>query len=214
VTRPGTGTRGGAATDGARTAALGTPAVRVPKDAREGAPRDVALQPVSRVLWIERDHLRANAWNPNRVAPPELALLALSLLEDGWTSPIVVTPDHEIVDGYHRWLVAAHPRVAALTGGLVPVVTIEASAAGRRLATVRHNRARGAHHVLAMAELVDDLVHEEQMDPDEVGTRLGMEPEEVQRLLERGSIVARGGSDRLSQAWAPDASEREREAQR
>ena len=46
--------------------------------------------PVDCVLWIKQDEIHANSYNPNRVAPPEMALLERSISEDGYTQPIVV----------------------------------------------------------------------------------------------------------------------------
>ena len=60
-------------------------------------------QPLDKITWIDRDKLKPNNYNPNKVAPPELKLLKISILEDGWTQPIVVNPDYTIVDGFHRW---------------------------------------------------------------------------------------------------------------
>lgn len=91
------------------------------------------------------------------MAPPELELLKTSILADGWTQPIVVLPDMTIVDGFHRWTVSADPRIRAMTGGLVPVVVIEADPLHRMASTVRHNRARGTHAVLRMAEIVRSM---------------------------------------------------------
>ena len=167
----------------------------------------IADQPVSGLTWVARDTLRANTWNPNHQAPTEMALLRLSILENGWTQPIVARGDGEIVDGYHRWRVAADPDVAALTDGLVPVCYL---VAGRddittRMATIRHNRARGSHHVLRMADLVADLV-EHGAEPADIATRLGMEDEEVRRLLDRGKMTVRGANPdgAFSPAWVSD----------
>lgn len=87
-------------------------------------------QPIANVCWYPREILRANAWNPNHVAPPELKLLRTSILEDGWTQPIVVGPTDEedvfeVIDGFHRWLISDDPDVWRLTEGLVPVVVLD-----------------------------------------------------------------------------------------
>ena len=47
-------------------------------------------QPVGKVKWVDRNELNANDYNPNFVAPPELELLKTSIMEDGWTQPIVI----------------------------------------------------------------------------------------------------------------------------
>lgn len=166
--------------------------------------RGISHQPIRHVEWVSRDLLHANGYNPNHVAPPELRLLKLSILEDGWTQPIVARADGEIVDGFHRWLVAADPAVAALTDGLVPVVRLRPVSLGQQmLATIRHNRARGSHHVLKMAEIVRDLVDGEGMAMAEVEQRLQMEDEEVDRLYDRGGIVVRAGREEFNHGWVP-----------
>jgi len=107
----------------------------------------------------------------------------------------------EIVDGYHRWLVAADPKVAALTGGLVPVVLLgETDEAHARMSTVRHNRARGTHAVLGMADIVAALLAA-GMSEDEIGRRLQMDDEEVDRLADRGEMVKRGRAAGFGQGW-------------
>lgn len=161
-------------------------------------------QPVSRVRWEPRGKLKANSYNPNAVAPPELELLKTSILEDGWTQPIVVLPDLTIVDGFHRWTVSADPRIRALTGGMVPVVVIEADAVHRMMSTVRHNRARGTHAVLRMAEIVEGMVRA-GLPAAEICDRLGMEDEELERLLDRAGMPTRGVGDavKFGRAWVP-----------
>ena len=55
------------------------------------------------------DDVRGNDYNPNKVAPPELRLLKLSIHKDGFTMPVVVAHDgkgHVVVDGFHRRQVA------------------------------------------------------------------------------------------------------------
>lgn len=164
-------------------------------------------QPVSNVRWEPRGKLRSNAYNPNAVAPPELELLKLSILEDGWTAPICCLPDLTIVDGFHRWTVSADPRIRAMTGGLVPVVVIEADPVHRMMSTIRHNRARGTHAVLRMAEIVRSMAST-GIPATEICQRLGMEAEELERLLDRSGMTVRGSRDAVNfgRAWVPGRS--------
>ena len=165
-------------------------------------------QPVSRIEWVPRESITANDYNPNVQPPPEHRLLKISLLEDGWTQPIVVVDDGTdkpvIVDGEHRWRCAADPEVSALTGGLVPVVRIRADRAHRIMSTVRHNRARGEHAVLPMATAVRELLEIGQSIED-VCFLMQMEPEEVDRLADRAGMperVSRDGAE-FSKGWVP-----------
>lgn len=160
-------------------------------------------QPISAVEWVSRDELKPNDYNPNRVAPPELELLKISILEDGWTQPIVATPAGEIVDGFHRWTVSADPEIAALTDGLVPVVrTQPRDDSSQRMATIRHNRARGTHGVLDMSKIVQSLI-EAGISQQEIEARLKMESEEVVRLAMRQGIPKTDiiQDHEFSQAW-------------
>ena len=57
----------------------------------------------------------------------------------------------------------------------------------QQMATIRHNRARGTHGVLEMSNIISDMV-EQGVSGDEIAVRLGMEKEEVVRLLFRSGI--------------------------
>ena len=150
-------------------------------------------QPLNYIEWVARETIRPNDYNPNKQPPPEFRLLKVSILQDGWTQPIVVFGD-VIVDGEHRWQVSADPDIAALTGGLVPIVRITGDINHRMMSTIRHNRARGEHGVLPMAEIVRSLL-DGGMDSESVQSLLQMEQEEVTRLAERGEAGCRGEDD-------------------
>lgn len=165
--------------------------------------KGVTKQPVAKVQWMPREKLKPNGYNPNRVAPTEMKLLKISIMEDGWTQPIVVNPDMTIVDGFHRWTVSGDPDVRKMTNGLVPVVVTQPADEGsQQMATIRHNRARGTHGVLDMAKIVQGMI-EAGTSQQEIERRLQMEPEEVIRLAARvgipkSKIVQDAG---FSKAW-------------
>lgn len=145
-------------------------------------------QPINTVIWRSRDTLKANDYNPNRVAPPELKLLKISILSDGWTQPIVINNDYTIVDGFHRWTVSGDPEVSALTDGLVPTVMLQGKTrADKQMATIRHNRARGTHIVVEMSNIVKEMI-DQGLTGKEIQEKLQMEKEEVIRLLQRSGI--------------------------
>ena len=164
-----------------------------------------AAQPVSNVRWVPWDTLRANDYNPNQQAPPEYRLLKVSILASGWTQPLVIRDDGEIVDGFHRWLlVDRDPEVRKLTEGFVPVVVLrETDPAEQRMATIRHNRARGVHAVIPMADIVRDLVDDYGVDPAQLEDLLQMDFEEVDRLYDRGEMTKRGASAEFNKGWVP-----------
>ena len=163
------------------------------------------LQPLDTIEWVTRDSLTANDYNPNHVARPELALLKLSLLADGWTQPIVARTDGEIVDGFHRWTLAADPDIAAMTDGLVPVVRLSGSlsASHQMASTIRHNRARGIHGIMPMSDIVRSLLDEHDLSPKDLQKILGMDAEEVDRLADTTGMTERGSQDDFNKGSKP-----------
>lgn len=62
-------------------------------------------EPVDFVRWVKNDYIKANDYNPNSVAPPEMELLRVSIMSDGYTQPIVTFNEEKqitVVDGFHR----------------------------------------------------------------------------------------------------------------
>ena len=163
-------------------------------------------QPINNVQWIHRDELKPNHYNPNSVAPAELRLLKISIKEDGWTQPIVANPDKTIVDGFHRWTVSRHKEIFKLTNGLVPVVFVTPKdEASQMMAIVRHNRARGTHAVLKMADIVTSMIGE-GLSMEEISERMQMETEEVVRLANRNGIPKTDivKNKEWSNSWVPE----------
>jgi ParB-like chromosome segregation protein Spo0J len=143
--------------------------------------------PVYGVKAVPIDKVQANSYNPNAVAPPEMALLELSIWEDGFTMPVVCyyLPDqdvYEIVDGYHRYTVLkTSDRIRERENGLLPVVVIDKDISNRMASTIRHNRARGSHSIELMSNIVAELVTAGMSD-QWILKHIGMDKDELLRL--------------------------------
>lgn len=138
--------------------------------------------PLSSLQWVDRDRLKPNDYNPNKVNPENLKLLVQSILTNGWTLPIVVRPDYTIIDGFHRWTVAGQEPLYSKLQGKVPVVIVTHEDQSEDIyGTVTHNRARGTHLLEPMKAIVKRLL-DEGKTVAEIGKQLGMKPEEVFRL--------------------------------
>lgn len=138
--------------------------------------------PLFSLQWVDRDKLRPNDYNPNKVSRENLELLTRSIETNGWTLPIVVRPDYTIIDGFHRWTVAGAEPLRTQLGGKVPVVIVRHEDASEDIyGTVTHNRARGTHLLEPMKAIVKRLMNEGK-SVSEIGKQLGMRPEEVFRL--------------------------------
>ena len=138
--------------------------------------------PLSTLEWVDRNKLRSNDYNPNKVSKENLKLLTQSILTNGWTLPIVVRPDYTIIDGFHRWTVSGEEPLYSMLEGKVPVVKVAHEDQSEDIyGTVTHNRARGTHLLEPMKAIVKRLM-EDGKSVQEIGKQLGMKPEEVFRL--------------------------------
>lgn len=164
-------------------------------------------EPVDFVEWVPQADVQANAYNPNSVAAPEMELLRLSILADGFTQPIVSNAEdghREVVDGFHRSRVGReYEDVAARVKGYLPVVQIRSDRGDRpdRMAsTIRHNRARGKHQVIKMSEIVLELKRRNWSDA-KVAKELGMDADEVLRLTQITGLAQAFADRDFSEAW-------------
>ena len=139
--------------------------------------------PLGSLQWVDRNRLKANDYNPNKVSEDNLQLLIQSILTNGWTLPIVCRPDYTIIDGFHRWTVSGREPLLTMLGGKVPVVIVDHH--GNKdediYGTITHNRARGTHLLEPMKNIVKQLLDEGRTVP-EISKQLGMKPEEIFRL--------------------------------
>jgi ParB-like chromosome segregation protein Spo0J len=166
-----------------------------------------ASEPVDFVEWVPADLVTSNDYNPNSVAPPEMELLRVSILADGYTQPIVGIQEEgklTVIDGFHRNRVGKEcADVTARIHGYLPVVHIKASQEGRAdrmAATVRHNRARGKHRVDAMSDIVVELKRRNWSD-EKIAKNLGMEPDEILRLTQITGLAELFADQEFSLAW-------------
>lgn len=164
-------------------------------------------EPVDCVLWVQADLVEANDYNPNIVAPPEMKLLKESILQDGYTQPIVtwqVNGRREVIDGFHRNRIGKEsPQVRKRIKNLLPVTTINEwreDRSDRIAATIRHNRARGKHQVQAMGEIVLELSRRNWSN-ERIGRELGMDSDEVLRLKQISGLAEMFADREFSEAW-------------
>lgn len=149
---------------------------------------------------VPADKVQYNDYNPNAVAPPEMRLLEKSIIEDGYTQPIVTIYDAPndtfiVVDGAHRYKNAVKFKLK-----YVPVVVIDKDIKERMAATIRHNRARGEHNVTQMSNIVAELIML-GWDDIAISKHLGMGADEVLRLKQNTGISELFKDLPYSQAW-------------
>jgi ParB-like chromosome segregation protein Spo0J len=156
--------------------------------------------PIMNVKLVDIDKIIANDYNPNKVATPEMKLLELSILEDGYTQPIVTYYDAEqdkyiIVDGFHRYTVGKKLQLKEL-----PIVVIDKPIEDRIASTIRHNRARGTHQIDSMQEIMKILIDSGKSD-NWISKHLGMDKDEVLRLKQLTGLAELFKNHEFSRSW-------------
>ena len=121
--------------------------------------------PVYHVHRVPVEKVRANSYNPNHVAAPEMKLLELSIWEDGYTMPCVCyyIPDEDIY-------------------------VIEKDLSNRMASTIRHNRARGTHSIELMVDIVAELT-KAGMSDEWIKKNIGMDADELLRLKQISGLM-------------------------
>lgn len=162
--------------------------------------------PVYNVISVPIDKIRANTYNPNSVAPPEMELLETSIWEDGYTMPVVCyylkdEDIYEIVDGYHRYTtLKTSKRIFDRENGMLPVVVIDKDESSRMASTIRHNRARGSHSIDLMSNIVSELTKSGMSDAW-ILRHIGMDKDELLRLKQITGIADLFKDKQFSEAW-------------
>ena len=163
-------------------------------------------EPIDFVRWVPAEDVHANEYNPNRVAPPEMKLLALSIKNDGYTQPIVSYYDENkdryvVVDGFHRNRVGKEiEEINKRIHGYLPLTVIDKDLPERMASTIRHNRARGTHGIAPMSKLVEELYFLGWSDK-RIAEQLGMEKDEVLRLKQFTGLGYLFKSHTFSKSW-------------
>jgi ParB-like chromosome segregation protein Spo0J len=159
------------------------------------------------------DTVTANDYNPNSVAPPEMALLETSIWEDGYTQPVVTVYDKErdmyiVVDGFHRYLtLKTSKRIFERENGMLPCVVLDKEVSDRMASTIRHNRARGSHNIELMSNIVSELVEMGKGDAW-ICKHIGMSPDELLRMKQITGLAALFQNRDFSESWDIDSDEK------
>ncbi len=165
--------------------------------------------PVYNIKSVPIEKIDPNDYNPNSVAPPEMRLLYDSIKEDGYTMPIVcyynkAEDRYIIVDGFHRYRVMLeYQDIYEREKGLLPVSVIDKPLEKRMASTIRHNRARGAHNVDLMSNIISEL-HELGRSDAWISKHLGMEKDEILRLKQITGLSKLFQDVEFGKSWIPE----------
>jgi hypothetical protein len=168
-------------------------------------------EPVDYVQWVRNEFVGANDYNPNSVAPPEMELLKVSILSDGYTQPIVTFPENEmitVIDGFHRNRIGKECKeIKDRIYNYLPIVSINSDREDRGdriAATIRHNRARGKHRIDGMSEIIIELKRRNWSN-EKIARELGMDADEILRLSQISGLAEMFADKEFTEAWEVDS---------
>lgn len=170
--------------------------------------------PVDCVLWEKSEEIEVQKINPNAIPPPEMELLYQSILNDGYTMPIVSFRQDDdvirVVDGFHRRKIERiHKDISKSTFGYVPLSFVRHSQrdeSDRMASTIRHNRARGVHNIELMSTIVAELVEMGKGDRW-ICQHIGMSADELLRLKQITGLASLFNNKSFSEAWEAETVE-------
>lgn len=174
------------------------------KKSRKAANKKNAKLKKLKIVFVEPAKLAPNPYNPNRQSEHEFELLCRSMEEDGFTQPVVVSSKEKtadglnlIVDGEHRWRAGQ-----ALGMDEIPIVLVPMSKAQMRIATLRHNRARGSEDIEKVSEVMREI--QELGAGEWMQDSLMLDDTEMNKLLQDIEAPDALASETYSEAWEPD----------
>lgn len=162
------------------------------------------LFPCMNVRLVPIEKVKPNEYNPNRMMVKHSRYLSLSIKEDGVTMPVVGYHDQE-TDTY--WIVDGENRYKDLLkkkSPVVPVAVIHKTLAERRISTIRHNKAKGAHQLDLEKQNFQALIAEGSYTLAQLSEKLALEPEEIVILTKAASIIEEFKNQKFSNAWERD----------
>jgi ParB-like chromosome segregation protein Spo0J len=157
------------------------------------------------IEYVSASELTPNDYNPNRQSEHEFELLKASILEDGFTDPVkVVDRDGAtvIVDGEHRWrAVRVLREEGKLPDDVLAIVRLPMNEAQAKIATLRHNRARGSEDIQLSTDVLRDLEALGALDWAQDSLMIG--DDELQRLLADIPAPEALAGEEFTDAWVP-----------
>lgn len=151
---------------------------------------------------VPYSQVQANNYNPNSVSSDKMELLKQSIIDNGFTFPIVTIYDEEtdkyiIIDGFHRYTILGEKY---LNQPMIPIVVLDHDISKRMIATVQFNKARGHHQVELDAELVKELL-KQGLNKEEIAKHLGLDLETIHRYTQLARVADVFKDVQFSQSW-------------
>ena len=157
------------------------------------------------ITEVKIENLRPADWRATYMFKPEMRLLADSLADYGFTSPVVARVDGTIIDGFSRWVVAqSDARLRKKFNGLIPVLYVDCDEAEAMIMHVRLNRARGQAIAKQLSRLLKRVARTGKWSDDDIQAAVRMSNDEYDTLIDGSLVKLRALKEHeYSKAWVP-----------
>lgn len=150
--------------------------------------------------------IRPAYWRSTYTFKPEMRLLAQSLTDLGWVSPIIArSEDGTIIDGFSRWVIAQNDKAVMKRDRLtVPVVWISCDEVDAMVHHVRLNRSRGQVLAKPLSGIISSCLASGKYGAETLRQALGMTHDEFNMLRESDLLIQKTVQEHTySRAWVP-----------
>ena len=155
---------------------------------------------------VKLSELVKPSWHATYLLKPDMSVLAQSLNTYGWIAPLIVRKgSNEIIDGYHRYLVATLDKsLAKRLKNSAPVIYVKCGTAQAMMMHMQINRARGILRGEAVSEAVREIVLNRIYSKHDVMRMLAMSSDEFDLMME-GTLLKHYNvvNHTYSKAWVP-----------
>lgn len=156
--------------------------------------------------YISVNDLRESPWRATHVLRPDMYVLAESLIDYGWLSPLIVREKtSEIIDGYHRWFLAQTDKTLRKRDkGIIPVQFIKCGEVEAMLMHLRLNRGRGEVLAKHMSHIIKDALRSKKYKENDLVRMLRMSTDELDLMIDGTLIKTKKVAEhKYSKAWVP-----------
>jgi ParB-like chromosome segregation protein Spo0J len=150
--------------------------------------------------------LSAAPWRANWIVKADQRLLAQSMIQNGWISPLLVRKsDQTLIDGHHRWLLLLeNKKVLHALGKQVPVVWIDCDEIDAMLIHVQMNLGRGRILADRLSAIIKLIYRSGKYSEHQIQDALKLNDDEYDAMLESSIFKKRKVAEhQYSPAWVP-----------
>ena len=150
--------------------------------------------------------IRPAPWRSTYTFKPEMKLLAQSISDLGWVSPIVArSEDATIIDGFARWVIAQSDKnISRRDRGNIPVVWVSCDEVDAMIHHIRLNRARGQVLAKPLSLVISSCIASGKYGSETLRQALGMTHDEFNMLRESDLLINKTVQEHTySRAWVP-----------